>query len=70
MIDPMKVGVMVMDFGTNCNAEVRPRCLWAVPNVAKVLAEDFVKPGRLTETKAVDLGRHLLRDNVSRIFGV
>jgi hypothetical protein len=30
-IDPVKVGVMVMDFGTNCNAEVRPRCLWACP---------------------------------------
>jgi glucuronate isomerase len=38
--------------------------------LAKVLAEDFVKPGRLTEAKAVDLGRTLLRDNVSRIFGV
>jgi hypothetical protein len=38
-IDPAKVGVMVMDFGTNCNAEVRPRCLWAVPNVAKMLEQ-------------------------------
>jgi hypothetical protein len=42
-IDPAKVGVMVMDFGTNCNAEVRPRCLWAVPNVAKVLGEARAK---------------------------
>jgi glucuronate isomerase len=38
--------------------------------LARVLSEDFVKPGRLTESKAVDLGRLLLRDNVSRIFGV
>jgi glucuronate isomerase len=38
--------------------------------LAKVLAEDFVKPGRLTEPQAVDLARTLLRDNVSRIFGV
>jgi glucuronate isomerase len=38
--------------------------------LAKVLAEDFVKPGRLTEAKAVDLAKLLLRDNVSRIFGV
>jgi hypothetical protein len=42
-IDPAKVGVMVMDFGTNCNAEVRPRCLWAVPNVAKVLEQARAK---------------------------
>jgi glucuronate isomerase len=38
--------------------------------LARVLAEDFVKPGRLTEAQAVDLARLLLRDNVSRIFGV
>jgi glucuronate isomerase len=38
--------------------------------LAKVLAEDFVKPGRLSETQAVDLARLLVRDNVSRIFGV
>jgi glucuronate isomerase len=38
--------------------------------LAKVLAEDFVKPGRLTESGAVDLARLLLRENVSRIFGV
>ncbi len=38
--------------------------------LAKVLAEDFVKPGRLTEAKAVDLAKLLLRDNVSRIFDV
>jgi glucuronate isomerase len=38
--------------------------------LAKVLAEDFVRPRRLTEAQAVDLARLLLRDNVSRIFGV
>jgi glucuronate isomerase len=38
--------------------------------LAKVLAEDFVRPGRRTEAQAVDLARALLRDNVSRIFGV
>jgi glucuronate isomerase len=38
--------------------------------LAKVLAEDFVKPGRMTEAKAIDLAKLLLRDNVSRIFGV
>jgi glucuronate isomerase len=38
--------------------------------LAKILAEDFVKPGRLTETKAIGLARFLLRDNVSHIFGV
>jgi hypothetical protein len=42
-IDPTKIGVMVMDFGANCNAEVRPRCLWAVPNVAKVLEQARAK---------------------------
>jgi hypothetical protein len=38
--------------------------------LAKVLAEDFVKPGRMTEAKAIDLAKLLLRGNVSRIFGV
>ncbi len=38
--------------------------------LAKVLAEDFVRPGRLTEAQAVDLAKLLLRDNVSRIFKV
>jgi glucuronate isomerase len=36
--------------------------------LAKVLAEDFVKPGRLSETAAVDLARRLLRDKVRQIF--
>ena len=37
-IDPAKTGVMVMDFGLpNCSEAIRPRCVWAVPNVEKVL---------------------------------
>lgn len=40
------------------------RCL------AKVLADEFVKPGLLTESRAVELGRALLRENVERIFKV
>ncbi len=38
--------------------------------LARVLADDFVRPGRLTETGAVELARLLLRDNVRRIFKV
>ena len=38
--------------------------------LAKVLAEDFVKPGGLTECKAIELGKLLLRDNVSHIFNI
>jgi glucuronate isomerase len=40
------------------------RCL------ARVLADDFVRPGRLTETQAVALARTILYDNPRRIFGV
>jgi len=40
------------------------RCL------ARVLADDFVRPGRLTETQALELARTILRDNTSRIFEV
>lgn len=36
--------------------------------LAEVLAEQFVRPGRLTETEAVALGQRLLRDNVRDIF--
>jgi glucuronate isomerase len=36
--------------------------------LAKVLAEDFVRPGHLTEEQAVDFARLLLRDNVKTIF--
>ncbi len=38
--------------------------------LARILADDFVRPGVYTETRAVELARLLLRDNVRRIFGV
>jgi glucuronate isomerase len=38
--------------------------------LAKVLADDYVRPGVLTESAAVELGRLLLRENVQRIFKV
>jgi glucuronate isomerase len=38
--------------------------------LAKVLADDYVRAGVLTETGAVDLARCVLRDNVRRIFKV
>jgi glucuronate isomerase len=39
------------------------RCL------ARVLADEFVQPGRLTESQAVALARTILHDNPRRIFG-
>ncbi len=36
--------------------------------LARVLAEDFVMGRRWTETRALELGRLVLRDNVERIF--
>jgi glucuronate isomerase len=38
--------------------------------LARVLADDFVRPGILTEEGAVALARLLLRDNARRIFRV
>jgi glucuronate isomerase len=38
--------------------------------LARVLADDFVRSGKLSEAGAVDLARLLLRDNVRRIFKV
>jgi glucuronate isomerase len=38
--------------------------------LACILAEDFVRPGILSQTGAVELARCLLRDNVERIFRV
>jgi glucuronate isomerase len=38
--------------------------------LAKVLADDFVRAGVTTEAGALDLARHLLRENVRRIFKV
>jgi len=37
--------------------------------LAKVLADDFVREGVLSERGAVELARVVLRDNVERIFG-
>ncbi len=38
--------------------------------LANVLADEFVRPGVLTETDAVGLGTRLLRDNVKDVFKV
>jgi glucuronate isomerase len=38
--------------------------------LAEGLADEFVRPGRLSETEAVALGTRLLRDNVRDIFEV
>ena len=38
--------------------------------LAKVLADDFVREGVLSERGAVDLARLLLRDNARRLFNV
>jgi glucuronate isomerase len=38
--------------------------------LAKVLADEFVRPGTISETDAVALGTRLLRDNVREVFKV
>jgi glucuronate isomerase len=38
--------------------------------LAETLADDFVRPGRMSETEAVALGKRILRDNVREIFDV
>jgi glucuronate isomerase len=38
--------------------------------LAETIASEYVRPGRLTETQAVDLGKRLLRDNVREIFKI
>jgi glucuronate isomerase len=38
--------------------------------LARILADDFVRPGIYTERQAVELARLLLRENTRRIFGV
>lgn len=38
--------------------------------LAQTIADEFVRPGRLTETQAVALGQRLLRDNVREIFKI
>jgi glucuronate isomerase len=37
--------------------------------LAKVLAERFVLDRAWSETRAIDLGRQVLRGNVERVFG-
>jgi glucuronate isomerase len=38
--------------------------------LARILADDFIRSGTTTEAGAIDLARHLLRENVRRIFRV
>ena len=38
--------------------------------LARVLAREFVEPGRMTERQAIETAGLLLRDNAKRIFGV
>jgi glucuronate isomerase len=38
--------------------------------LAKILADDFIRPRIYTESQAIALARHLLRDNSRRIFNV
>jgi glucuronate isomerase len=38
--------------------------------LARLLADEFVRPGRMSETEAVALGTRLIRDNVREIFKV
>jgi glucuronate isomerase len=38
--------------------------------LADTLADDFVRPKRMTETEAVALGKRILRDNVRELFDV
>src|SRR5262245_46062778 len=49
---------------------VRPKYDMYRRTLANVLADDFVRPRRLSESAAVDLARLVLRDNVRRIFNV
>jgi glucuronate isomerase len=49
---------------------VRPKYDMYRRALANVLADDFVRPRRLSESAAIDLARLLLRDNVRRIFNV
>ena len=38
--------------------------------LARILADDFVRPGVYNETQALEMARLLLRENVRRIFKV
>ena len=49
---------------------VKPKFAMYRRILAGVLADDYVRPGRLSETEAVALGKRLLRDNVCELFKV
>jgi glucuronate isomerase len=49
---------------------VAPKCGMYRRILASVLADEFVRPGVMTETEAVTLGKRLLLDNVKEIFKV
>ncbi|VTS01085.1 glucuronate isomerase [Tuwongella immobilis] len=49
---------------------VRPKFGMYRSVLAHVLADEFVRPGILSETQAVELGRQLLRENVRQIFKI
>ncbi len=49
---------------------VAPKCGMYRRILANVLADEFVRPGVMTETDAVALGKKLLLDNVKEIFKV
>jgi glucuronate isomerase len=49
---------------------VAPKCGMYRRILAGVLADEFVRPGMMTETDAVALGKRLLLDNVKEIFKV
>ncbi|MFO0808102.1 MAG: glucuronate isomerase [Gemmataceae bacterium] len=49
---------------------VRPKYNMYRRVLAATLADEYVRPGRLSETQAIELAKTLLRDNVSRIFNV
>jgi glucuronate isomerase len=38
--------------------------------LARVLADDFVRPGAMTEAQALEVARRVLRDNVREVFRV
>ncbi|MCS6866764.1 MAG: glucuronate isomerase [Gemmataceae bacterium] len=49
---------------------VKPKYAMYRRILANVLADEFVRPGVLSETEAVALGTRLLRDNVKEVFKV
>jgi glucuronate isomerase len=49
---------------------VRPKYNMYRRILARILADDFVRPGIYTEEQAIEFAQLLLRDNARRIFGV